>query len=756
VSAVQFRILGPLEVVARDRVLELGRPKQRAVLAILLLNADRVVAVDRLIEQLWDGAPPPQATASLQAYIYNLRRLLEPGRAARTPPRVLRSQPPGYRLAVASEDMDAARFQALAAEGHRLLEVGEYRRAADVLAQGLGLWRGPVLADLGEERFVQGERDRLEESRLTALEDRITADLELGHHTEVATELEALVGAHPFRERLHGLRMIGLYRNGRQADALHAYQAVSRLLREDLGVDPSPWLQQLHTAVLRQAPALGSFPPMGISGRLDPARTPMPALAPPEPPAGGMVGRAEQLTVSRNLVAATAAGRGRVLLIAGEPGIGKTRLAEEAVQLATAGAFRTSWGRCWEGDGAPALWPWVQVVRDLVDGSGGDRQDEASAGSGAELAQLLSELGWTDPASSMPVATVDSARFQLYQAIASLLERTAAARPLLVVLEDLHWADPTSLQLLAFLATRLGGIPLMVLATYRLSEAGTNPPLAEALAVLARHRADRIVLGGLAACEVAELMATQTGTEPDRRLARLVHDRTGGNPFFVVELLRLLGSESGSADAHPRAVEAVLTCRIPAGVQDVLRRRLALLPEQTNAVLVIAAVAGREFELDTVTAATGLGDDDALEAVEAALLSGLVVEDGDTVGRYRFVHALVREAIYEDVSCARRARLHARLGDALLARFGPDDPAHAVELAHHRWLAAPVTGREAAVPHLVAAAEEAVRGLGHEEAERRLRRALDLLAPKPSSSERTTTALDLLLRLGALVGQLRG
>src|SRR3712207_5934128 len=146
----------------------------------------------------------------------------------------------------------------------------------------------------------------------------------------------------------------------------------------------------------------------------------------------------------------------------------------------------------------------------------------------------------------MPVATVDSAdsaRFQLYQAIASLLERTAAARPLLVVLEDLHWADPTSLQLLAFLATRLGGIPLMVLATYRLSEAGTNPPLAEALAALARHRADRIVLGGLAACEVAELMATQTGTEPDRRLARLVHGRTDGNPFFVVELLRLLDSE---------------------------------------------------------------------------------------------------------------------------------------------------------------------------------------------------------------------
>src|SRR3712207_6541071 len=145
VSAVQFRILGPLEVVARDCLLELGRPKQRAVLAILLLNPDRVVAVDRLIEQLWDGQPPPRATASLQAYVYNLRRLLEPGRAARTPPRLLRSEPPGYRLAISAEDLDAARFQSLAVEGHRLLQAGEHRQAVDVLAEGLRLWRGPVL-----------------------------------------------------------------------------------------------------------------------------------------------------------------------------------------------------------------------------------------------------------------------------------------------------------------------------------------------------------------------------------------------------------------------------------------------------------------------------------------------------------------------------------------------------------------------------------------------------------------------------------
>ncbi|MGY1617413.1 BTAD domain-containing putative transcriptional regulator [Geodermatophilus sp. SYSU D00691] len=752
---MKFRILGPLEIEHEGRPLDLGRPKQRAVLGILLLHADRVVPVDRLIEDLWDGRPPPHAGASLQAYVYNLRRLLEPGRAPRAPARVLRSQPPGYRLAVADQDLDAARFQALAGEGHRLLQSGQHARAADVLAEGLGLWRGPVLADLADERFVEGERNRLEDLRLTAQEERITADLELGRHAAVAAELEALVAAHPFRERLHGLRMIGLYRAGRQAEALGAYQTVCRLLRDELGVDPSPWLRQLEAEILRQAPELTS--PLRVGDTDGPGGAGAAVLAaPPEPPAGGLVGRGEELAVIGRLLAGTAAGHGRVLLVAGEPGVGKTRLAEEAARLAAASGTRVSWGRCWEGEGAPALWPWVQVLRALLGEPPGDRPDDGPAAARSELARLLPELAEAPPASAVPAGSVEATRFRLYDAVTGLLERTAAGRPLLVVLDDLHWSDVPSLQLLVLLAGRVAGARLMVLATHRLGEAGPDGSLAEALAGLARHGAERMVLGGLAESEVAELMATETGAAPDRRLARLVHDRTDGNPFFVVELLRLLASEAGPAAAGSRGGEAAVVSSIPDGVRDVLRRRLALLPEQTNAVLVIAAVVGRSFDLDTVKAATGLADEEALEAVEAALLSGLVVEDPETVDRYRFVHALVREAIYDDVSRARRARLHARVGDALLARFRSDDPEHALEIAHHRWLAAPVTGPQAALPYLVTAADAAVRGLGHEEAEVQLRRALELLGTTPPTRERDRAELDLLLRLGAVLGQLRG
>ena len=238
-GAVQFRILGPLEVLDGQCPVELGRPKQRAVLAVLLVHANQVVTLDRLIEELWGEQPPAQATASLQAYISNLRRAWSPsGRRGR--PRGCWSPSPGYRLVVDLENLDAARFMALAEQGHRLLEAERSRPAVQALREALGLWRGPALADMADEPFTQAERQRLEELRLAALEDRLAAELALGHAAAVA-ELGELVGRFPFRERLHGLLMLALYRSGRQAEALQAFQAARRTLGEELGIDPGPW-----------------------------------------------------------------------------------------------------------------------------------------------------------------------------------------------------------------------------------------------------------------------------------------------------------------------------------------------------------------------------------------------------------------------------------------------------------------------------------------------------------------------------------
>ncbi|PRY48967.1 transcriptional regulator [Geodermatophilus tzadiensis] len=757
---MQFDILGPLQVRDAGRPLALGRPKQRAVLAILLLSAGTVVSLDRLVEELWGPQSPPQALASVQAYVSHLRRLLEPQRAPGTPATVVVNQAPGYRIVVDPGDLDAARFEDLARTGHELLRQGEAPRAADALEQALALWRGPVLADLADAPFVQAERARLDDLRLTALEDRLGADLRLGRHARVVAELERLTGEHPFRERLQGLRMTALYRCGRQAEALQSYQQFRAQLREELGLDPGQALRDLERDVLRQAPALD-----WTAASADPAAAPRPApAAAPDPPRsplppaagagaaapGSLVGRDAHLHVVDRALAGTATGRGRVVLVAGEPGIGKTRLAEEATRRARGSGVTVAWGRSDQDAGAPPFWPWTQVLRALLDdGTGGPGVDSA------ELARILPGPGGGEARDAAPVVDPEASRFRLCQAATATLLRLARGRRLLVVLDDLQWADVASLRLLGHLATTLADAPVVVLVTYRDRTLDGGEPLADTLADLARTApVDRLELTGLAVPDVARVMASHLGTDPDDGLVRLVRDRTGGNPFFVLEVLRLLGS-GGRPERTAGEAASLVAQEVPAGVRDVLRRRLGRLPDQIRTVLLVAAVVGQQFDLDVVRAVTGLDDDDALSAVELTVSAGLVVEDPATVGRFRFAHALVREAIYGEISRARRARLHARVGQALLDRRGGDADS-VLQLAQHWWLAAPVVGAERAVPHVVAAAELSLDTFAHEEAERQLRRGLDLLAAAAPTRDRDASELAVRLRLGRLLVQLHG
>jgi DNA-binding SARP family transcriptional activator/RecA/RadA recombinase len=757
---VQFRLLGPLEAQDEERRVELGRPKQRALLAVLLVHANHVVPVDRLVEELWGAEPPPQAAASVQTYVSNLRRALEPGRPARAPSRVLVSQPPGYRLVVGAGELDAARFAALAHEGHRLLEAGRPAAAAGVLREGLALWRGPALAEVADEAFAVAERNRLEELRVAALEDRLAADLDLGWHAAAVAELEELADRYRFRERLAGLLMLALYRSGRQGEALQAFQAVRRALADELGIDPGRWLRQLETGILRQDPGLDWTPPQepgppppeggGSAGDASPALS---AQVTPRPQAAAdeLVGREDQLAALDEILADGRGGRGRVVLVAGEPGIGKTRLAEEAARRAAAAGMGVAWGRCHEGDGAPALWPWAQVVRQLAAGLDPGQLAALLGPSAAWLGPLLPELAETPPsARPRPITDLGAARFQLNQAVTGLLRRLAGTRPLLIVLDDLHWADVPSLSLLAFLAAELTDARLVVVGTYRDVEAVAGRPLAGTLGALAREPVvERIPLGGLDWVGVAALIGRTIGGRPAEPLVEAVADRCGGNPFFITELLRLLQSERRLAG--PDAAAAARR-EVPVGVRDVLRARLARLPQQTNTFLMVAAVAGRGFDLDLVEAVTGLEDEAALDAAEAAVLAGLLLEDDRAAGRYRFAHALVRETIYADISRARRARLHARVVDALLAVRGPE-PEPAAEMAYHCWQAAPVIGAGLALPHLLRAGEQAVAQLAYEAADEQFGRALELAGQLPASPQATDQEIHIAARLGRPPGR---
>jgi DNA-binding SARP family transcriptional activator len=243
---MEFRILGPLEVLDADRPLPVVGPKQRSLLALLLLHVNQVVSSDRLIEELWPDEPPGSGAAALQASVSRLRKALGPGGG------LLVTAPPGYVLRLEPEALDLSRFERLVQKAGR----ADARRAAETLREALTLWRGPPLPDFAYEPFAQAAIARLEELRLLALEKRIGADLELGRHAELVPELELLVGQHPLREGLRLQLMLALYRTGRQADALDSYQKARRMLVDELGIEPSPALQGLEKAILRQDSSL--------------------------------------------------------------------------------------------------------------------------------------------------------------------------------------------------------------------------------------------------------------------------------------------------------------------------------------------------------------------------------------------------------------------------------------------------------------------------------------------------------------------
>jgi DNA-binding SARP family transcriptional activator/streptogramin lyase len=267
---MEFRVLGPIEVREGEHPLPLGGGRQRSLLVALLLRRNEVVSTERLLDELWDGRPPETAATALHGLVSQLRKALEPGRDTRDPPRALVTRAPGYVLHVDEQQLDSARFERLLGDAHRALAADDAGAAAELLRQALALWRGPAFAEVADRQFAQVEAHRLDELRLQALEDRIEADLLLGHGERVVPELETLVAREPLRERARALLMRALYASGRQADALAVYQDGRRLLVDELGIEPGPRLQELERAILRQDPSLGH-----VAEPVRPVRKPM-------------------------------------------------------------------------------------------------------------------------------------------------------------------------------------------------------------------------------------------------------------------------------------------------------------------------------------------------------------------------------------------------------------------------------------------------------------------------------------------------
>ena len=448
------------------------------------------------------------------------------------------------------------------------------------------------------------------------------------------------------------------------------------------------------------------------------------------------MGRARELAELHQALEDALAGRGRLVLVAGEPGIGKSKLATELVRHAQAQGARVLVGRCWEAGGAPAYWPWVQSMRLYVRDADPEALREQLGLGAAQLAQLLPELHelYSD-LPEPPDMESEGARFRLFEAVSAFLRSASQDRPLLLVLDDLHAADEPSLLLLRFVAREMADSRLLVVCAYRDVDPTLKDPLSGTLAELAREGwTTRLGLEGLTEADVAEYVELSTGTEPASALVRTISAETEGNPLFVTEVVRLLESEG------PLATEDA-SLRIPPGVRAVIGRRVARLSSPCRKLLLAASVLGRELELDVLARLSELERDDLLDNLDEAMTERVMGVVPGSPGQLRFGHALIRDTLYDELTPARRLQLHRQAGEALETAHAADLDPHLTELAHHFAAAAPAGQREKALEYARRAADHAAAQLAYEEAARLYELALGLV-------EEPGARCELLLSLG--------
>jgi DNA-binding CsgD family transcriptional regulator len=451
--------------------------------------------------------------------------------------------------------------------------------------------------------------------------------------------------------------------------------------------------------------------------------------------AGGIfVGRNRELSELKASLEDSLSGMGRLVMLAGEPGIGKTRTAQELTTYARLRGAQILWGRCHEERGMPPYWPWVQAIRSYArDRDLTSLRSEMGAGA-EDIAEIVSDVRerLTDLKRS-PSLEPDQARFRLFDSITTFLKNAAQRQPLVIVLDNLHWADNASLLLLEFLSQELIGSRMLLVGTYRDADLSRRHPLSQIMGELTKDRLfQRVLLRGLAQEDVGRFIELASGITPPDRLVEAVHRQTEGNPLFVTEVVRLLVQERGLAVGE----QSSWSIRIPEGVREVIGRRLDRLSERCNQTLTIASVIGREFALAHLKyLIEDMSEDQLLEVLEEALAARVLEELPQTAGHYQFCHTMIQQTLLKELSTTRRVRLHARIAEVLEELYGNQSEAHADELIYHLSESAAMTGPSRLVHYLTVAGERALKAHAWEEALNYFQQALAAREGQPADSE---------------------
>jgi DNA-binding SARP family transcriptional activator/tetratricopeptide (TPR) repeat protein len=727
----RIQLCGRLSVEI-DGVQLAGKLRGRQVpllLAYLVLNRDRHVGRDELIGALWPNQAPVSQDAALRTLLSRLRSALGASALAGRDELILNlPEPVWIDIEAAATEMT----QALDA-----LAQGDARRAWALAQVPLNIASRGLLPGT-QAIWLEGPRRELEEVHLLALEVIGRAGLVMGGTQLQSAERAArtLIEAEPYRESGYVLLMEALATRGNVAEGLRVFDRLRTLLRDELGTSPSREAIAAHQRLVRPRGLAG-----GSAADGDPARggraagvgsaedwvgIPLPAEL-RHRGQGPLIGRAAELAQLEEEweLACREARSGRLVLLAGDAGIGKTTLVADVARRVHDEGATVLAGRSPRETVVPYQ-PILEALRHWALNASLSDLRATSREYGSELARLIPELRRRAPdLPPPPVDEPETERYRLFEAVVGLLTELSRLAPVLLVLDDLQWADRPTLQLLRHLARATSPARVLILAAYRSTERGDT--FNSALTELMRERlASELEIKGLSEPDTAELVALRAGESPSRSFAHALYEETEGNPFFVEEIVRHLleaGVRAGSATASE-----LQSFGLPEGVKQVIAWRLSRLEPSAIELLRVAAVIGRDVDAALLERVVLLAEEEFLGALEEALAAGLLVEADDRPGAYLFSHALIRETLYEGMSVPRRARIHKRVGEAIEAAQGRRQGRYLPELAYHFTRAvADEEDAEEAITYALRAAEQATTMLAHEEAAEHYARALDVL-----------------------------
>ncbi len=685
-------VLGELSLEADGRPLDqIASPRARSLLGWLAIHPG-LHSRARVASVFWPDVLDESARSSLRTTLAILKRELGPAGAD-----VVTATRDRLGIVPGEVQIDFDMFARLASRGE--------------LEEAAALCRGDLLADLDDD-WVNEPREYHRRLQLELL-GRIAAEAEDSGDLDAAlARTREQVTLDPLSEEAQRELVRRLAAAGDRAGALAAYKAYGDRLQRELGLAPAAGIRELVDGVRRgESVPDGAGNGAAESGSLPAPLPPLLARSEPAP----MVGREAELEQLRSALARGAEGDLCAALITGEAGSGKSRLAAEFAREAHQSGADVWAGRCYE-DSATPYGPFVESLRHRLTA---DALPALSGWAAAELSRVLPELPGSDPAASAPSGDPEEARYRLFEAVVSVVADSSNRAPVVLVLEDLHWADHSTLVMLAHLTRTASSSRILVLGTARDSE-----PCPDGFTTLVGELAHdrrlvRIPVEGLSEVEVGKLASVWLPKEQPAGLAAELHARTGGNPLFVEELLRHAQGAAGLG-------EGGLASGVPAEVREVIGQRVDRLGEPSSEALAFAAVLGHEFDLRELAQASERETDELVESLDAALGARLLREVPGGDARYRFSHDLVRETVYRDLGAARRSLLHLRVADAI-ERLHGDDPKRLPELARHLADAGPAGDPERAVRYLVSAAEQAGRGWATAEAIALYNQALALI-----------------------------